>query len=42
MLKKSLIATSVITVLAGCSSVQNSPQNNVDLLANNLDINMKY
>ncbi|MEZ9702911.1 beta-N-acetylhexosaminidase [Vibrio breoganii] len=38
MLKKSLIATSVITVLAGCSSMQNSPQNTVDLLANNLDI----
>ncbi|GEM79729.1 beta-N-acetylhexosaminidase [Vibrio superstes] len=38
MLKKSLIATSVITVLAGCSSMQDSSQTTVDQLANNLDI----
>ncbi|GAD80308.1 beta-N-acetylhexosaminidase [Vibrio ezurae] len=38
MLKKSLIATSVITVLAGCVSMKDSPQDTVDKLANNLDI----
>ncbi|GAM70952.1 beta-hexosaminidase [Vibrio sp. JCM 19236] len=38
MLKQSLIATSVIAVLAGCTSTQSSTQNTVDALAQNLDI----
>lgn len=38
MLKQSLIATSVIAVLAGCTSTQNSTQDAVDALAQNLDI----
>lgn len=39
MLKRSLIAASVIATLAGCSSIQDTNQNTVDLLAHNLDIN---
>lgn len=38
MLKQSLIATSVIAVLAGCTSTQSNTQNTVDALAQNLDI----
>ncbi|MGD8171157.1 beta-N-acetylhexosaminidase [Vibrio sp. TRT 21S02] len=38
MLKHSLIATSVIATLAGCSSLQSSEQQVVNTLADNLDI----
>lgn len=38
MLKHSLIAASVIATLAGCSSLQNSEQQVVNSLADNLDI----
>ncbi|WP_261816877.1 beta-N-acetylhexosaminidase [Vibrio gallicus] len=38
MLKQSLIATSVIAVLAGCTTTSNTNQTTVDALAKNLDI----